>query len=311
MSDTSKSDFLSAAFGAYDALTEPHLQSRSPVPSNTRHNERAKLLRRGLYVVSFNLLEDFMKKRMSACLDAISLRGVPFADLPDKLQEAAIVSAFSNGLNRSSFDRLQKKQVLQEVAAAVASTSAYSTYQIHKYSLLHSGSNITSDEINKALQALHIERPWETLNAIAASTGIGGIPIVDRFKSCLQTRHEAAHNLAAVEISDIDELLGLATLLAFGFDTAISAGTSRILDKQKTTAKTKKIEPNDISVHTVEEFSSGWGQPNRLGRPTKLFESQRDAVWAVAKRKKYPDVVLAKRLSGGIADWEFADPSLP
>ena len=57
--------------------------------AQSTHNGVANLLRKGLGIVAFNILEDFIKKRASEALGRISGSRIDFFKLPLKLQDAA------------------------------------------------------------------------------------------------------------------------------------------------------------------------------------------------------------------------------
>lgn len=71
------------------------------------HNGVANLLRKGLGIVAFNILEDFIKKRSSEALSRVSASRISFSKLPVKLQEAAILEAVSSLAFRA---KLEKKK---------------------------------------------------------------------------------------------------------------------------------------------------------------------------------------------------------
>ena len=76
------------------AVSLPELIDVGIAPSE--HNGVANLLRKGLGIVMFNILEDFIKKRSLEALNLISASTISFNDLPSKLQESAISGALSS-----------------------------------------------------------------------------------------------------------------------------------------------------------------------------------------------------------------------
>lgn len=160
------------------------------------HNHVANLLRKGLSIVAFNVLEDYIKNKSIEALNVLSSTYIPFSNLPECLQEAAI----SNALNSLSFqskifkkDNPNYRLLIQEETRKI-STTALNPYEISKYSLLSSGSNVLSGEITDFLKAFGISKGWNQLKIISDAVG-GGIPdLAQAFSLAAQRRHSSAHS---------------------------------------------------------------------------------------------------------------------
>ena len=61
----------------------------------TTHNGVANLLRNGLGIVAFNILEDYIKNRSNEALKFLSDSTVAFNRLPESLQAASIAGALN------------------------------------------------------------------------------------------------------------------------------------------------------------------------------------------------------------------------
>src|SRR5437899_10227250 len=95
-------------------------------PTRRKHNARARILRNGLGVIAFAILEDFIKSRTAELTGRMCNRGVPFLDLPEGVRSAS----FSGALRAVIFQaELQKRQqvdptaLIQQHSAKISSTS--------------------------------------------------------------------------------------------------------------------------------------------------------------------------------------------
>src|ERR1035437_869383 len=71
----------------------------------SEHNGVANLLRKGLGIVAFNILEDFIKNKTSETLDFISNSRISFAKLTEELQNASISGALSALAYRAKLEK--------------------------------------------------------------------------------------------------------------------------------------------------------------------------------------------------------------
>lgn len=164
--------------------------------ASSEHNSVANLLRKGLSIVSFNILEDFIKNKAYESLDNIASSGMSFLNLPNELQEYSVSGALASLqfqsiiLKRANQDY---KLTIQQEAQKIASTIG-SPFSLSKYSLLSSGSNVVAKEINEFLKAFGISNGWVQLKTVSDSIG-GGIPdLAQAFNLASQRRHSSAHS---------------------------------------------------------------------------------------------------------------------
>lgn len=176
------------------AAALPELIDIGIAPSE--HNSVANLLRKGLSIVAFNILEDFIKNKAFESLNNIAASGISYLNLPDELQEYAITGALTSLNFQSAIlkkDGLDYKLVIQQETQKIASTIG-TPFSLSKYSLLSSGSNVVSREVNEFLRAFGIQNGWHQLKIISDAIG-GGIPdLAQAFNLASQRRHSSAHS---------------------------------------------------------------------------------------------------------------------
>jgi len=191
---SAKSEFLERLQYLNAAITLPTLVDVGILP--TEHNGVANLLRKGIGIVAFNILEGFIKNKSVESLNFLSTSRIQFNDLTEYLKNSSIYDAL-NSLNYHS--RILKKDgvsdwktVIQEEALKISSTKN-NVFELSKYSLVYSGSNISSEEVTNFIKAFGMNNGWGFLKTISDSIG-GGIPdLAQAYKNAADRRHSAAH----------------------------------------------------------------------------------------------------------------------
>lgn len=160
------------------------------------HNGVAGLLRRGVGIVAFNILEDFIKTRTSEALESLSNSGIEFSKLPDFLQEAAIKNVLNALVFKSSIVKKNGedwKSLIQDETLKINSTKN-TVFTISNYSLVSSGSNITNAEVSDVIKAFGISGGWTKIGSVASNIGSGIPDLGQVFNNASSRRHSAAHN---------------------------------------------------------------------------------------------------------------------
>lgn len=176
-----------------EAIKNPALIDDGIAPSS--HNGSANLLRKGLGIVAFNILEDFIKNKTQETLENISNSGISFDKLSDKLQVASTLGA----LNALKFraDMLKKnddnwQQLIHEESLKIHSTEN-GTFELSKLSLLSSGSNVTPKELVDTIGVFSIPGGWTTLKSVSDAIYGGVVRLDEAYKNASGRRHQSAH----------------------------------------------------------------------------------------------------------------------
>lgn len=180
-------EYLDAAVGL------PQVIDEGIVPST--HNGVANLLRKGLGIVAFNILEDYIKNRSKEALKFLSESGILFERLTDSLQRAAITGVLAALSTRAGL--LQRagedwKALVQDESLKIHSTKN-SPFEISPYSFFSINSNINASEIPDLLAAFGIAGGWGLLKSVSDQIG-GGLPdLAQAYKNAADRRNRAAH----------------------------------------------------------------------------------------------------------------------
>ncbi len=220
---------------AYKLATEEELII-AKAPSEILHNSRARLYRNGLAVVGFTALEDFLKSRTSEVLTTIGNGYAKFADLPDRIKDAATIGALKAVNFHANIVKHRGDDVLafiQHEAGLIASTTQPS-FQISGFSLGWNKSNLSDADINEILGAFQIKNGWGEIARIAHKVGLGIPSLQGSFKNAALRRHAAAHVAhTESEVIDLQDFRREALAIALGFDILLSRCLRLILDTNK------------------------------------------------------------------------------
>lgn len=161
------------------------------------HNGVANLLRKGLGIVAFNILEDFIKMKAGEALQQLSNSGIIFSNLSEDLQRLSTFGALGSLQFRSELLRKESETdsiaLIQSEAFNIHSTSLH-PFQLSSLSLVSSGSNIYDNEVNLMLKSFGISGGWNALKNLSDSIG-GGIPdLAQAYKNAAKRRNKCAHS---------------------------------------------------------------------------------------------------------------------
>jgi len=192
----------------------------------TEHNGSANLLRKGLGIVAFNILEDFIKNKVLETLSLISNSGIAFNLLPTKLQEASTIGALKALSFRLNIERKEGgnwQSLVHEETLKIHSTKS-NQYELSKFSFLSESSNISASDVTDMMKAFGISGGWQTLKAISNAINGGITDLSQSYNNAAERRHNAAHAANyRYESSWLSDLKSEIIAIAASLDIALSA----------------------------------------------------------------------------------------
>lgn len=247
----------------------------------SKHNGIANLLRKGLGIVAFNILEDYIKNRAIESLLYLSNSRIPFAKLTDTLQEASTLGA----LNALAFRaRLHKKDgndwklLIQEEALKIHSTKN-ATYELSIYSLVSSSSNVSHEEVSTLLRSFGIKKGWEMLQRVSDEIG-GGVPdLCQSYKNAAERRHSSAHKADFdYDYRWLENIRNEIIAIAISLDVLLSARCRQISADLSKAICSHDIE-NGLSFRFLEKSGSDYRETLQIGgRARKIWALLDDAI---------------------------------
>lgn len=224
-------------------------QTINTTAGDSLQNRTATLIRKGLGIVAFNILEDFIKERTNEMFVSVSSSLATFGMLPDELREAATLGAIKGLAARAILTKKEQGDwinLIQLEALKINSTAQSSRYDISGLSLMSEGSNIYATDIPKALKCLNIDGGWSTLQEISLLIN-GGIPsLAQSFSNISSRRHKAAH-VANFDYEHgwLQESINEILAISCTFDIALTAGCRKLHKKPHISLGKTRLE-NEI-----------------------------------------------------------------
>lgn len=205
------------------AIADYALQDLPLLPANASRNASVRVIRSGLAVQCFNVLEDFIKARMGEALAEVSNSGVRFSWLPEALREAATLHAVKAvGVQVKRKPRADRILYVQTYGAKIASTQT-GALELPDIGFFHVGSNIGGDDLRDALVAFGVQSPWLQLSGLLSRISISALPAEQIFAGLASRRHAAAHDPnTSISESDLVQSIVDATGIAVGYDLLLS-----------------------------------------------------------------------------------------
>ena len=245
------------------------------------HNGVANLLRKGLGIVAFNILEDYIKNRTKEALLYVSHSGVSFTRLTDSLQEASTlgaIRALAFHANIHKKDGNDWKLLIQDEALKIHSTKK-PTYALSNYSLVSSRPNIGANEVSDLLRSFGISDGWNKLKIVSDSIG-GGLPDLQQsYKNIAERRHNSAHKADYdYDYRWLENIRNEIIAIAVSLDVLLSARCRQISADLSKAIKSHDIN-NGLNFRFLEKSGSEYRETSVIGgRARKIWSLLDDAV---------------------------------
>lgn len=281
-----------------EALSAEALLSDTFPPQNS-HNNSARILRLGLAVSAFALLEKYIEGKFDELMQQASACVIPYASFPDGFRQFITTHAVGGLANRASF--LDRGDALTFVESAIARVSAFGAVPPGYTALGFSprGSNVGDRDIEAAFAAVGVAGVWATLSAITHELGGGRVSLKSDYRNLARTRHRSAHN-ASHNVPTADLVTHIRTATIFGVAVAI---LTTVVGRAYRFAATKPQLAGSL---------------NALAREYRFLDEEASGTWiertdpAGRAIKRYPDrdaAVAGARLRTGTRFIVFRDKS--
>lgn len=276
--------------------------------SDVDHNNSAKMLRSGLAVVGFAALEDFIKRRSSEITRDISSAGVPFNNLPEKLQHAFTHEAIP-AINYQSRlrDKADRITYVQNQASNIASTSSNS-YLLPEDVFGYDQPNIQKETIKKILSSFNISDPWRAMTNVASRVGLIALPLEQSFNNAATRRHKAAH-VAGIDIpeTDISQFVKEGLAISIAFDSLLTRAAKEIIAHNSSFLTGRnKLSATDIKLRFIKFHSGKWKEypegASKAYRANKLKHIV--SASALTRSQRHNEVLIELNEVGFVTNWE-------
>lgn len=257
-------------------------------PPAAHINIPAQILRRGLAVSAFSLLERFIEKRFGELFIQLSKTSISFHNFSDRMQEFLTIEALQGLNNRVKFLEKPDKQpyVVSKIKTIAGHDNNPPTYTALGFS--PKGSNVSGDDLAGALRAIGIEKPWKLMNGVTNDIGISRLSLKDDFSAVAKRRHKSAHDSSFIlPYQDLEDLLDGIIALGISFDVIITAAIESYMKAQNYGNLERKLSGLNFSYRFIDEQSDGsWKERSfPMMKTIKRYKTEDEAVSYVENRK--------------------------
>jgi hypothetical protein len=225
-------------------------------PDKTEHNESARILRNGLAVMAFAILEDFARTRAAELFLQLQAN-VVFASLPPKLQQFATVGVIEALMHRKRYLPVQMRQAFIQVHAAHVASTTEAAYTLSPLAALNTEPNVQDDALSEFLKSLCIDAPWDQIAAISPRLGFGPLDARQAYKELSRRRNEAAHEASSsVEHSDLLASVDAVLCIAVAMDVLCSTAVRAICNWTPGTPPVK-VTAADVFLRRIDKVTVG------------------------------------------------------
>ncbi len=310
---SAKENFI-LRIGTFNSIVHPDIPEdiklNSKALTETLHNEKVRMLRNGMSIIGFTILEDFIKRRIGEILKIIGTTGCTFNSLPEKLKEDVTfyalkgINSRAETLKRNSEDYIT---FIQNETGFISSTKN-SVYELSEYSIGWDKSNLNSKDISDILGTLNVEGGWNSIQRLSSIINCSILNPDQVFKNFAMNRHKAAHNTDADSLlTDLESFIEQSKIIAFCFDSLICKSLSYIRSNNiNFLSLTLKTKPLDIKIRYLNQVAGKWKEfaNNNFAR---AFRTNIDYSLILNEAKLRAEtnheILLIKYENNSIRDW--------
>lgn len=273
------------------------------------HNETANLLRKGLGIVAFNILEDFIKSRTAEMFDSISNSRVRFDNLPEKLKIAATSGALKALSYQSNLERKNDGDWLSLIhseAKNIFSTSQF-PFTLSPISMLYENSNVSHVDISDVMKSLDIIGGWNKLKEVSDLIGGGVVDLQSAYINMYKRRNHCAHEASFIyEYTWLENAINEIIAIAAAFDIVISTRCRYIINDPTAAFSSHNTKPNPGIRFLVEEGQKFNEKTSLTSRNVKKWDSLDDAYDVVIPRcSQRNEFLITINRQRRISDWNY------
>ncbi|CCJ08272.1 HEPN domain-containing protein [Methylocystis sp. SC2] len=263
-------------------------------PSDT-HNDGARILRRGLSVSAFSLLECYLEDRLEELTAELSRCCLNYSDFGEKLQKFLTVDALLGLGTRINFEKKSSRQRLVESFLPRIAGYALNPPLYTAIGFSPKGSNVSKDDIKAVLSALGREDAWNELGGLARLIGSSRISLDNDYSNLASTRHSAAHDSSTnIPTSDLQSHLESIIVIGITFDVL---ATTLVKSHQKAKSKSDlpiRLTSLNFPFRFLDEQVNGKWYERRGGstRTIKAYASEPEARLGATRRRGGAFVIL-------------------
>lgn len=313
---SARDSFISSLRSIRDALAEEPVLRGPSQQGKGKAADVGAILRRGLAVSTFNVLENFIESRIGELVAQLNGGQLSFSDLPEGTRKRSISTTLKVAASKLQRQLEYSEVVNLGISTGVSLSSLNGVMQLSPLALTWPGSNLSESEFRNVLKFFHVKDAWRQLREVASQMGfqvVGHdgkeVDLQFQFLELARERHSAAHNSNhAVSAMVIGAHATSALLIASSFDALASRATLALKSRDpEFLARDNWTDASKISFRTVKQREKDFAEfressPNRASAVNK----DRDTVWKAAySRCVNGEVLIELDQAGQLVDWAY------
>jgi hypothetical protein len=265
-------------------------------PSDPR-NISARILRHGLAVSAFSMLEKYIIDVFEYLLEKdISNSNLNFTNLPEGYKKFILIDSII-GLSNKMNTIKNFSDKFEFVQSNIALLSQYAATP-PKYTALGfspRGSNVGHDDIKRAFGTFGVKDAWGRMNNIAATFGGAALSLETNFKNLSNARHRSAHDpMSSIPIKDLESNIRSAIVIGICCDVMAKNLGLAIQMCRKESEIQKRIDNYWKASRFLDQQTDGtWLERSTINhRSAKRYKDRISGVAGVAGRRGAPFVIV-------------------
>ena len=290
---SARTDFYSR-IGLIQDLSDKALLTDT-FPHNAAHNTGATILRNGLVVSAFSLLEGYLQERIDETIIELRRSSIDYLMLGDKLRKLLSLDAIVGLGTRLGFVDKSDKLAFAEASIARLAGSSGSPINYTGLGFSPKGSNVSGEDVQIVLAAFGIQNPWQSMGSVISSLGATRLSIKDDFRNFARARNKAAHDSATnITTSDLKTYLDTALLVGMASDIILTNAVAAFVSEQTLSAATTSANILPPNYRFLDQDQNGrWKEKiGTAGRTIKLHADKLAAVGEALRRARRLIVVV-------------------
>lgn len=279
--------------------SDPSFIDQGLAPSE--HNIKARILRNGLVVSAFTLLETYLEDRLGEAILRLTTSNIPYSGFSDELRSFFSVRAVQGLSNRLSFmDKNDKllfaEQNISSIARIFSTPSSYSNFGFRS-----TGSNIKPEDITDLPRFFGVTNGWSQLQAVCSEIGASRYDLNNDFRNFKKARNLGAHEIGSnMASSDLNTHIETALLIGIVADISFTNAIDWLCKSPTHARAVQSISTNRPVYRFLQERSNNKWAEYSMGsnRAVKLYPDLQTARNAILSRPNRTDVhIVAKDLT--------------
>lgn len=213
----SRDHFFNVLTKINDTTLESFVNDRGP--SETAHNDRARILRNGLVISAYSTLEAYLSHRIDEVVSTLGSGTLRYTGFHEKTREMLTKKALEGLLTKARLSDASSRLTVVESGLDTISKYKSEPPTFTSFGFSPTGSNITEADVKTFLKDLQIVDPWDKLTSICDQISTRPLSLEDDVKNFKQARHNAAHNsFSNIPINDLINYVRTALVFGAAFD---------------------------------------------------------------------------------------------